>query len=219
MAAAGPGLKIRFTCERANMRTRGVRPCSRVRPVKNRDLHCDWQLRPALRPVLRPVKNRGLHCGWQLQLALCPVKNRDSHCGWQLRPALRPVLRPVLREHANRGEHPLFACSLLCPAEKTEPRRVPRRIATFWWQPTHAARAETACGLCRARRRKTSVAKLKAPKPSACRFRGNNLRPALSGRSKLRPLQPPAPGTRAFGCSFSAPSENAAVETRFQGRS
>ena len=73
-------------------------------------------------------------------------------------------------EHANRGEHPLFACSLLCPAEKTEPRRVPRRIATFWWQPTHAARAETACGLCRARRRKTSVAKLKAPKPSACRF-------------------------------------------------
>ena len=59
MAAAGPGLKIRFTCEHANMRTRGVRPCSRVRPVKNRDLHCDWQLRPALRPVLRPVKNRG----------------------------------------------------------------------------------------------------------------------------------------------------------------
>ena len=40
----------------------------------------------------------------------------------------------------------------------------------FWCQPTHAARAETACGLCRARRRKTSVAKLKAPKPSACRF-------------------------------------------------
>ena len=45
--------------EHANMRTRGVRPCSHVRPVKNRDLHCDWQLRPALRPVLRPVKNRG----------------------------------------------------------------------------------------------------------------------------------------------------------------
>ena len=31
MAAAGPDLKIRFTCERANMRTRGVRPCSHVR--------------------------------------------------------------------------------------------------------------------------------------------------------------------------------------------
>ena len=31
MAAAGPGLKIRFTCEHANMRTRGVRPCSHVR--------------------------------------------------------------------------------------------------------------------------------------------------------------------------------------------
>ena len=73
----------------------------------------------------------------------------------------------------------------------------PGGYATFWWQPTHAARAETACGLCRARRRKTSVAKLKAPKPSACRFRGNNLRPALSGRSKNKTMQPPAPGTRA----------------------
>ena len=150
------------------------------------------------------------------------------------------------REHANMGEHPLFACSLLYPTEKTEPRRLPRDIATFWWQPTHAARAETACGLCRARRRKTSVAKLKVPKPSACRFRGNNLRPALSGRSKNKTLrrkntrrlgcggsanstlsalacgrlcQPPAPGTRAVGCSRSAPSENAAVENRFQGRS
>ena len=41
----------------------------------------------------------------------------------------------------------------------------PGGYATFWWQPTHAARAETACGLCRARRRKTSAAKLKAPKP------------------------------------------------------
>ena len=87
----------------------------------------------------------------------------------------------------------------------------PGGYATFWWQPTHAARAETACGLCRARRRKTSVAKLKAPKPSACRFRGNNLRPALSGRSKNKTMQPPAPGTRAVGCSFSAASENAAV--------
>ena len=134
-------------------------------------------------------------------------------------PSGSPSGSPRTCEHANRGEHPLFACSLLCPAEKTEPRRVPRRIATFWWQPTHAARAETACGLCRARRRKTSVAKLKAPKPSACRFRGNHLRPALSGRSKIRPLQPPAPGTRAVGCPSSAPSENAAVETRFQGRS
>ena len=33
-------------------------------------------------------------------------------------------------------------------------------------------------------------------------FRGNNLRPALSGRSKIKPLQPPAPGTRAGECSF-----------------
>ena len=184
-------------------------------PPRKTPVSGGWRLRLALRPVLRPVKNRDSHCGWQLRPALRPVlrpvKNRGLHCGWQLRPALHPVLRPVLREHANRGEHPLFACSLLCPAEKTEPRRVPRRIATFWWQPTHAARAETACGLCRARRRKTSVAKLKAPKPSACRFRGNNLRPALSGRSKIRPLQPPAPGTRAVGCSFSAASENAAV--------
>ena len=121
-------------------------------------------------------------------------------------------------EHANRGEHPLFACSLLCPAEKTEPRRLPRGIATFWWQPTHAARAETACGLCRARRRKTSVAKLKAPKPSACRFRGNNLRPALSGRSKNKTMQPPAPGTRAVGCSCSAASENADFSRRVSRR-
>ena len=60
----------------------------------------------------------------------------------------------------------------------------PGGYATFWWQPTHAARAETACGLCRARRRKTSVAKLKAPKPSACRFRGNNLRPACPERAQ-----------------------------------
>ncbi|WP_302385221.1 hypothetical protein, partial [Alistipes shahii] len=51
----------------------------------------------------------------------------------------------------------------------------------------------------------------KVPKPSACRFRGNNLRPALSGRSKNKTMQPPAPGTRAVGCPFSAASENAAV--------
>ncbi len=87
----------------------------------------------------------------------------------------------------------------------------------FWWQPTHAARAETACGLCRARRRKTSVAKLKAPKPSACRFRGNNLQPALSGRSKNKTMQPPAPGTRAVGCSCSAASENADFLAAFRG--
>ena len=94
----------------------------------------------------------------------------------------------------------------------------PGGYATFWWQPTHAARAETACGLCRARRRKTSVAKLKAPKPSACRFRGNNLRPALSGRSKNKTMQPPAPGTRAVGCSFSAASENADFSRRVSRR-
>ena len=62
----------------------------------------------------------------------------------------------------------------------------PGGYATFWWQKV-------------------------APKPSACRFRGNNLRPALSGRSKNKTMQPPAPGTRAVGCSFSAASENAAV--------
>ena len=37
-------------------------------------------------------------------------------------------------------------------------------------------------------------------------LRGTVLRPALSGRSKIRPLQPPA---RAVGHSLSAPSDNA----------
>ena len=90
-----------------------------------------------------------------------------------------------------------------------------------------------------------SVAKLKAPKPSACRFRGNNLRPTLSGRSKNKTLrrkntrrlgcggsanstlsalacgrlcQPPAPGTRAVGCSSSATSENADFSRRVSRR-
>ena len=108
---------------------------------------------------------------------------------------------------------------------------------TFWWQPTHAARAETACGLCRARRRKTSVAKLKVPKPSACRF-SREQPPARVERAqqeqdftaqkhapfrlwrlgkqqavcpRLRtPLQPPpAPGARFLGLSFSAANDNA----------
>ena len=57
-----------------------------------------------------------------------------------------------------------------------------------------------------------------APKPSACRFRGNNLRPALSGRSKNKTMQPPAPGTRAVGCSFSAASENADFSRRVSRR-
>ena len=35
--------------------------------------------------------------------------------------------------------------------------------------------------------------------------------PALSGRSKIKPLQPPAPGARALKRPFSAPNENAAV--------
>ena len=79
---------------------------------------------------------------------------------------------------------------------------------------------------------------VKSTKTSACRFCGNNLRPTLSGRSKNKTLrrkntrrlgcggsanstlsalacgrlcQPPAPGTRAVGCSRSAASENAAV--------
>ena len=77
-------------------------------------------------------------------------------------------------------------CRCFLTVRETEPRRLPRGIATFWCQKV-------------------------APKPSACRFRGNNLRPALSGRSKNKTMQPPAPGTRAFGCSRSAPSENAAV--------
>ena len=46
-------------------------------------------------------------------------------------------------------------------------------------------------------------------KPSACRFRGIILRPALSGRSKIEPLQPPAPGARAVSRSFPAPNDNA----------
>ena len=55
-------------------------------------------------------------------------------------------------------------------------------------------------------------------KPSACRFRGNNLRPALSGCSKNKTMQPPAPGTRAVGCSFSAASENADFSRRVSRR-
>ena len=98
------------------------------------------------------------------------------------------------------------------------PATMSRISLYFLWQPTHAARAETACGLCHARRRKTSVAKLKVPKPSACRFRGNNLRPALSGCSKNKTMQPPAPGTRAVGCSFSAASENADFSRRVSRR-
>ncbi len=62
----------------------------------------------------------------------------------------------------------------------------PRGIATFWWQKV-------------------------APKPSACRFRGNVVRPALSECSKNKTMQPPAPGARAFVRSFSAPSDNAAI--------
>ena len=58
----------------------------------------------------------------------------------------------------------------------------------------------------------------KVPKPSACRFRGNNLRPALSGRSKNKTMQPPAPGTRAVGCSCSAASENADFSRRVSRR-
>ena len=88
------------------------------------------------------------------------------------------------REHANMGEHPLFACSLLYPTEKTEPRRVPRRIATFWCQKV-------------------------APKPFACRFRGNNLRPALSGRSKNKTLR--RKNTRRKGCGGSANSTLSAL--------
>ena len=58
----------------------------------------------------------------------------------------------------------------------------------------------------------------KVPKPSACRFRGNNLRPALSGCSKNKTMQPPAPGTRAVGCSCSAASENADFSRRVSRR-
>ena len=83
--------------------------------------------------------------------------------------------------------------------DKSLPRLLPYAVCqivrfdwNFWWQKV-------------------------APKPSACRFRGNHLRPALSGRSKIRPLQPPAPGTRAVGCPSSATSENAAVYNSLLG--
>ena len=40
-------------------------------------------------------------------------------------------------------------------------------------------------------------------------LRGIVFRPVLSGRSKIEPLQPPAPGARSLGQSLSAPNDNA----------
>ena len=40
----------------------------------------------------------------------------------------------------------------------------------------------------------------------------------LSGRSKIEPLQPPAPGARVLSRSFSAPNENADLSRRQQRR-
>ena len=45
------------TCEQANIGEHPLFACSCVRPVKNRGLHCDWQLRAAgLASQARPVR-------------------------------------------------------------------------------------------------------------------------------------------------------------------
>jgi hypothetical protein len=45
------------TCEHANIGEHPLFACSRVRPVKNRGLHCNWQLRAAgLASQARPVR-------------------------------------------------------------------------------------------------------------------------------------------------------------------
>ena len=53
-ASAGDGRILR---EHANIGEHPLFACSRVRPVKNRGLHCDWQLRAAgLASQARPVR-------------------------------------------------------------------------------------------------------------------------------------------------------------------
>ena len=59
----------------------------------------------------RGTRDRRRHRGGRNRRRKTPVSG-----GWRLRPALRPVLRPVLREHANMGEHLLFACSRVRPS-------------------------------------------------------------------------------------------------------
>lgn len=104
------------------------------------------------------------------------------------------MLSSRTHEHANMGCSPLFACSPMfvrsygtaIASQKHEAhlRRVPRGVLYLL------------------------TAKGTQNSPHVA-LRGTVLRPALSGRSKIRPLQPPAPGARAVGHSLSAPSDNA----------
>ena len=80
-------------------------------------------------------------------------------------------LEPALRRHVGCGGICRGVFGYLFAEKRYKTPATSSRLSLYFcWQPTHAARAETACGLCHARRRKTSVAKLKVPKPSACRF-------------------------------------------------
>ena len=65
-------------------------------------------------------------CGRRPRLFLFRYKRECG--GLKPLPEARAGFCANMGEHANKGEHPLFACSLLCPAEKTEPRRtIPAR--------------------------------------------------------------------------------------------
>ena len=97
---------------------------------------------------------------------------------------------------SRKRESASFGVRIFCAFGWQRSFRAPRDAVVwrFWGrqkapQPTHAARAKAACGLCRARRRKTSVAKLKTGPQTKKTISGGG-KPKTGGAAHLRRKNP-----------------------------